>query len=520
MSHITGIDLGTTNSACSILNEIGKPEVVPNHPDGDRLTSSAILFRDNNVVDVGADAKAAARSLLESEAGNYVINIKRSMADPDYNKEIMGVPYTPSELSSLILKKVVSGVSAHRGGLGPVAISVPAYFKEFERKATVKAGELAGLDVVSLINEPTAAALAYSTNRKLDGNYLVFDMGGGTFDVTILFGKGKDIEVLTTEGQSRLGGADFDKVIFDIFKEQYMSQTGEDLCLDGNRETLALHNEYMDAAQEVKHRLSKKTKYTFPLINKAGGKEIACEVYREQLVEGISPYLNKAEMLMEKAINNANLKYDDFADVILVGGSTRIPAVANIIRQSLYREPCTNINPDEAVALGAAMHAGYATLKQRPAISLPSPVKEEIESRQVTDVINHSYGTIARNAETDEMINVIMLYKDEKLPASHIITLYTRWDDQERLSCSVTQGDDNDLAFLLPPIYKEILKLPKGRPAEQPIHVKFTCDENHILHCYFRDIGSGQFLETHLDLTQSQEKQLGENKKIDDLQID
>ncbi len=520
MQYITGIDLGTTNSVCSILNEMGRPEVVPNHPDGDHLTPSALLFHDNKVVDVGKDAKAAVRSLLQSEAGNYVSNIKRRMSDPNYSIEILGVSYSPTELSSLILKKVVSGIGAHRGGIGPVAISVPAHFMEHERKATIKAGELAGLDVVSLVNEPTAAALAYSTNRKLDGNYLIFDLGGGTFDVTIIYGKGKDVEVLTTEGQMHLGGADFDKVIFDIFCESYKSQTSEDLCLDGNRKSLALENEYMYAAQQVKHHLSKKKIWTYPLANKAGGQNINCEISQEQFVQGIAPYLTKAEMLMEKAISNANLKHDAIADVILVGGSTRIPAVANIIRQSLLREPCANINPDEAVALGAAIHAGYATLKKRPTHSLPSPVKEEIESRQVTDVINHSYGTIAWSETADQLVNVTMLKKDMKLPASHIVTLYTRWENQDELSCSITQGDELDTDFLPPAIYKELLKLPKGRPAEQKIFVKFTCDENHILHCYFRDIGSGKFLEKRLDLTQTQGNQLGDNSKIDDLTIE
>ncbi len=513
MAHITGIDLGTTNSAAAILNELGKTEIVPN-VDSDRITPSVLLFGESaDDVEVGSAAIEFAGNLTPAEATRYVYEIKRKMPDLDHRVNILGKSFSPTALSALILQKASSGVKKHRGGIGTVAISVPAYFHEAERKATLEAGKLAGLDVVSIVNEPTAAALAYAATHQLDGNYLVFDLGGGTFDVTVLEGTGQDINVLTTQGNRQLGGSDFDRAILEIFKEAYKSGTGEELCVDnadgsqdGSTITNLLH------AQRSKHMLSKKVTHRIKLVNMTGGKHVDFTITRKQFEEAISVQLASAEMLMELALEDANLQPSEITNVLLVGGSTRVPAVYNLVHKHFDKIPATDFNPDEAVALGAAIHAGYSTVRERPDFPVPRSMQREINKNNVVDVVNHSYGTIVTNSETKERENVIIIKKNTSLPATHEETFYTAHDDQEYVGCHITQGDEEDPEFLPPPIYKGLMKLPPGRPAGQAIRVQFKCDDDHILHYYFEDVESGKFHEGVLRLTASSSSNVDDNE--------
>ncbi len=520
MSRITGIDLGTTNSAAAILNEIGKPDIVPNVPLGERLTPSALLFCGNDIVKVGAPAKNNAGFMLEHEADHYVKEIKRYMPDLSYRLDLRGRSYSPTELSALILKKTIGGIVEHKGGVGPVAISVPAYFLEAERKATLKAGELAGLDVVGLVNEPTAAALAYAADNPLDGKYLIFDLGGGTFDVTILAGEGKEIDVLTTTGDKRLGGADFDGELFDIFANEYISKTSQNLCLGPNGTSKSLRYSHLETAQKIKHLLSTEPKINVPLMNKADGGQINFVIHKERFEDVISKYLQRAKKKVEEALNKAKIAHEDITEVLLVGGSTRIPAVEALVQRLFNRPPAKKINPDEAVALGAAIYSGCATLKKRPKYSIPASIKYALDAHAISDVINNSYGTIALDSETRECYNVVMLKKDSKLPASYEQEFSTTHDNQEAILCEVTQGDEVELEFLRKPLYEKRLELPHGRPAGQLVRVKFTCDENHILHVYFEDVESGKFLEESLVLAHFADEPTEENRPgFDNLQI-
>ncbi len=521
MSRITGIDLGTTNSAAAILNELGKPDIVPNAAEGFRLTPSSLLFSGNDIVKVGKPAKDNAGFLLDHEVHHYVKEIKRKMPDLSYRRDIRGRSYSPTELSSLILKKTISGIQEHRGGVGPVAISVPAYFVEAERKATLKAGELAGLDVVGLVNEPTAAAIAYSVDQQLDGKYLIFDLGGGTFDVTILEGEGKEIEVLTTTGDKELGGANFDCELFTIFANEYMSRTNQNLCLGENGNSKSHKYHWFETAQAIKHLLSTDTVKNVTLYNKAGGGTHSVPIHRERFVDAISSYLLHAEKLVEKALQKANLAHEDITEVLLVGGSTRIPAVQALLQRLFNRPPTKNINPDEAVAMGAAIYAGCTTLKKRPKYSMPASIKYALASHTISDVINSSYGTIARDRITKELYNAIMIKKDTKLPATYEQIFSTGADDQVKVNCQITQGDETDPEFLPPFLYEEILELPHGRPSGQLVRVKYTCDENHILHVYFEDIESGNFVEKRLVLAHFAEDSTGDSHPgFDNLKIE
>jgi molecular chaperone DnaK len=498
MAHITGIDLGTTNSAAAILNEVGKPEIVPN-VDGERITPSLILFGDDGIVRVGGFAKAEAGALLAGQAECFVKEIKRDMHELDARRTILGKSHSPADLSSKILKKTVGGVVEHRGEIGPVAISVPAYFQEAGRKATMEAGRLAGLDVVTIVNEPTAAALAYTVGRELSGYYLVFDLGGGTFDVTILRTHGRDLEILTTQGDKLLGGGDFDRELLKIFADEYRAKTGEDLCADQDGENGELRHKWLETAEKTKLALSKKERHIVMLSNEAGGEKVRFEIARARFEEAISTHLAKAEMLTELALDSANLECKDISEVLLVGGSTRIPAVGDLIRRHFNKEPVTGINPDEAVALGAAIHAGIASLRERPNIMIPAAIQRELEACKVTDVINHSYGTLARNPENDEMVNVVILKKDTPLPASKEERFVTAFADQRAVTCEVTQGEDTDPEFCQR-LYETDLQLPPGRPAGCQVRAIYTCDENHVLHCHFQDLESGETQEARLDL--------------------
>ena len=488
MTCITGIDLGTTNSAAAILNEMGKPEIVPN-ADGGRLTPSAVLFNDGGDAEilVGGYAKGERGKLLPGQARWYGEEIKREMHNLDFRWKLPDSEYSPADISALILKKAVSGVVEHSGGVGPVAISVPAYFQEAGRKATMEAGRLAGLNVVAIVNEPTAAALAYANGRNLNGRYLVFDMGGGTFDVTIVEAHGNDIRVLTSQGDRHLGGGDFDRKLLKIFEQEYRDKTGENLLAgEDGKENEEQRYKFLEEAEKTKQSLSKRDKCTVLLLNDYVGERAKVEISREQMNAAISSYLNRAEMLTELAMDSANLSPGDITEILMVGGSTRMPAVKELVVNHFGKEPVTAVNPDESVALGAAIQAGITSGKSRSQIKL-------------TDVVNHTYGTLARDPNTKEIKNSPLIIKDTPLPCEKEEIFRIPTDGQTTVSCEVTQGDGEDVEFVNI-LSETLLSLPEGRPAGQKIRVFYSCDENHILHCRYEDVASGNSREIRLDM--------------------
>ena len=514
--HITGIDLGTTNSAAAILNELGKPEIVPN-TDGERITPSLILFEEDRV-SIGGEAKDAAGRYPEDRR---VEEIKREMHNLAYRQIIDGKEYSPADLSSLILKKTVSGVVEHKGGVGPVAISVPADFKEDGRKATLEAGRLAGLDVIHIVNEPTAAAIAYATEHALNGCYLVFDLGGGTFDVTILEARGRDIKIITSQGNADLGGCDFDRELLKIFEEEYRTKTGEELCAAENSEDEDARYKLKQEAEKVKRALSKKGKYPVLLENRAGGEKIRLDFPRARFEEAISTDIAQTELLVEKAMDDANLKPDAIDEILLVGGSTRIPAVAASVERMFGKKPVTGINPDEAVAMGAAISAGLAAMHKRPK-SVSASARRELEKGGVTDVVNHSYGAIVRDQMTGRLENAIIIKKDSRLPATGKRDFETGYDNQDIATSAVVQGEDLDPEFLPKPLYDVKIPLPPGCPAGRKINVVYTCDENHVLHCRFEDMEGGGSDEVRLNLKGERDDDDGDARKreLDDLTIE
>ena len=512
MANLVGIDLGTTFSALAILNAIGRPEIVPN-ADGDRLTSSAIFFDEDNpeIIRVGVEA-INARHLNAQRSVRW---IKRHVGDMDYRKSIDGKDWTTVELSALILKKLKQECSAEHGQIHDVIISVPAHFDEIRRKATMDAGTMAGLNVIGLVNEPVAAALYYATTREVFGKVLVYDLGGGTFDVTLLDVKGHQMDIICSQGDHALGGIDFDQKVLQILEQNYR----------GKYEAELIHSDedrakYEDDAEDIKKTLSRRPKSKKMLYGPAGN--LRMEITREMFEEAISSLMSRTDILLEVALKEAALKPSEIDNVLLVGGSTRIPLVQQRLEKMFGFAPEATVNVDECVALGAALHAGLTMLREKPD-EVPTGITSGLRDINLTDVCNHSYGTICApvDEETGRRViqNRILLRKNTPLPceASHIF--YTMTEGQTEVEVTVTQGEDTTPEFINR-IATHKFKLPENRPAGCPIKTTYRYDVNQRMHCRFEDLQSGRILEVEFcldqngEISQSDIKQKGEQLEV------
>jgi len=501
MANIVGIDLGTTFSSLAILNSIGKPEIVPN-ADGERLTPSAIFFDEENtdIIRVGVEAINSRRL----NAQRSVRWIKRHMGDPNYFKRIDNKDWTAVELSSLILKKLKQDCSVGVDQIRDVVISVPAHFDEVRRKATMDAGAMAGLNVIGLVNEPVAAALYYATTRKVSGKVLVYDLGGGTFDVTIMDVKGHQMDIICSQGDHALGGIDFDRKILEILQQKYRDKFNTELI--NSDEDRA---KYEDEAEDIKKTLSRRPVAKEILYGPAGSMKV--EITREVFEEAISSLMSRADILVEVAVEEAGLKPSAIDKVLLVGGSTRIPLVQHRLEKIFGFAPDTAVNVDECVALGAALHAGLTMLREKPDV-LPASISNGLKDINLTDVCNHSYGTICApvDKETGRRVieNRIILKKNTPLPCESSQTFYTLAEGQTDLEVTVTQGEDTAVEYVNK-IATHKFKLPPNRPADRPIKVTYSYDVNQRMHCRFEDVESGKVLE--VDLCLNQDGEMGES---------
>jgi len=494
MTNIVGIDLGTTFSALSILNAIGKPEIIPN-ADGERLTPSAIFFDEENsdIVRVGIEA-INSRHLNAERSVRW---IKRHMGDAKYQKEIDSKNWTPVELSALILKKLKQDCSVEHGDICDAVISVPAHFDEVRRKATMEAGKIAGLNVIGIVNEPVAAALYYATTRKVSGKVLVYDLGGGTFDVTIMEVNGHDMKIVCSQGDHALGGVDFDRKILEILEQKYKEKFNADLI--GSDEDRA---KYEDEAEDIKRTLSRRNVAKKMLYGPAGNMRV--EVTREMFEEAIASLMERADILVEVALGEAGIEPAGIDKVLLVGGSTRIPLVQQRLEKMFGKTPETAVNVDECVALGAALHAGLTMLREKPD-AVSTGISSSLMDINLIDVCNHSYGTICApiDKETGRRVvqNRIILNKNTPLPCETSQTFYTLKEGQAEVEVTITQGEGTDAEFVNRiATYK--LELPPDRPAECPIKVTYSYDVNQRMQCKFEDVESGKVLEVDLSLDQ------------------
>jgi len=466
MAKVIGIDLGTTNSCVAVM-EGGEAVVIPN-AEGGRTTPSVVGFSKSGERLVGQVAKRQAVSNPE----RTVTSIKRHMGS-DYRVEIDGKRYTPQEISAMILTKLKNDAEAYLGEkVEKAVITTPAYFTDSQRQATKDAGKIAGLEVLRIINEPTAAALAYGLDKEENQTILVYDLGGGTFDVSILeLGDGV-FEVKATSGNNRLGGDDFDQRIMDYLAEQFKKDTGVDLKAD----RMAMQR-LKEAAEKAKVELSgvMQTNINLPFIsaNQSGPLHLDINLTRAKFDELTADLVEKTVGPTRQALSDAGLSPQNINKVLLVGGATRMPSVQEMVRKLMGKEPHKGINPDECVAIGAAIQAG-------------------VLSGEVKDILLLDVTPLSLGIETLGGVATKLIERNTTIPTSKSQIFTTAADGQSQVEIHVVQGErpmaaDNKTLgrFHL----TDIPPAPRGVPQ---IEVKFDIDANGIVSVSARDMGTGK----------------------------
>ena len=487
MSKIIGIDLGTTNSCVSVM-EGGKPVVITN-AEGNRTTPSIVAFTNKGEILVGQPAK----NQMVTNPENTIFSIKRFMGNTyaEVSEERARMPYTviedggkvkiktlegnftPQEISARILQKMKQTAEEYLGEtVTDAIITVPAYFNDSQRQSTKDAGRIAGLNVLRIINEPTAAALAYGMEKKKDEKIAVYDLGGGTFDISILELADGVFEVKSTNGDTHLGGDDFDQAIINWLIDEFKKDTGVDL----NNDKMALQR-LKEAGEKAKKELSSslQTDINLPYLtaDASGPKHLNVSLTRAKFEDLIRDLVEKTRIPCEKALKDAGLSIGDIDEVILVGGSTRIPMVQETVKNIFNKEPNKSVNPDEAVAMGAAVQGGI--------------IKGDVKDVLLLDVTPLSLGI-----ETEGSVMTVLINRNTTIPTNKKQVFSTAADNQSSVTIRVLQGerkmanDNRELGRF------DLVGIPPAPRGVPQIEVSFDIDANGIVHVTAKDLGTGK----------------------------
>lgn len=455
---IIGIDLGTTFSAAAYIDANGTPQMISMN-NGNRLIPSVVMEDHDGTIVVGDDAKENFVLMGDS----VVMTVKDHMGTGKKMKLASGSTYSPEQISAFILKKIQKDASAFLGEeVTKAVVTVPAYFNDAQRQATKDAGKIAGLDVIEMPNEPTAAALYFAHSSRMEkGRVLVYDLGGGTFDASIVEIEGRTANVVATGGIRKLGGHFFDDLILRYVADYLLDKHELDIYEDEYADEL---QDLILKAENCKIQLSGRNSAT--IVVKIGTVRERIELTREQFEKMIQKFYMRTESTVRMVLSDAGMTWNDIDKLLLVGGSSKIPYIAECLKKFSGMEPSHETNPDEAVALGAALYA--------------SGIFEKIQ-----DVCSHSLGIVSKNPKTKEEYNSIIIPRNTNLPTRQSKEYYTAKDNWEGFEIQFTEGEDEDLDYVTILTTMEV-KLPPNVPKNTKVTVEMELNKNQLLHVYVK----------------------------------